>query len=217
MDGRVGERAGAYGLVAKPRAGSRRDDILAVAKDLFHRQGYANTSLDDIAQAVGIRREGIYYYFENRVEILITIIRPLGEHLRDSLAEIVAQDRDPVGKLRLAVENHLLRFEHRFPESKITLRDDYFSENREVLAVMGPIWDQYEVLWTGLIKGGQDDGVFNPALDARLTYYGILGMCNWVARWYQPGQPPTVPELVEQYFTFIAGGLLHGVGEAGGS
>ena len=197
---------------ANVRAPSRRDDILAVAKDLFHRQGYANTSLDDIAQAVGIRREGIYYYFDNRVEILITIIRPLGEHLRDSLAGIVARDVDPVAKLRLAVENHLLRFEHRFAESKITLRDDYFAENREVLAVMGPIWDEYEVLWTGLIREGQQAGLFDASLDARLAYYGILGMCNWVARWYEPGQPPGVPELVEQYFTFIAGGLLHGAG-----
>jgi AcrR family transcriptional regulator len=193
-----------------PRAQSRRDEILAVARDLFHRQGYANTSLDEIASAVGIKREGIYYYFENRVQILITIIRPLGELLRDSLADILAGDGAPAEKLRAAVENHLMRFERRFAESKITLRDDYFAENEAVLAVMGPIWDEYEVLWTRLIREGQGAGVFHAGLDPRLAYYGILGMCNWVARWYEPGKPPTVPELVEQYYAQIAGGLVKG-------
>jgi hypothetical protein len=35
-------------------------------------------------------------------------------------------------------------------------------------------------------------------------------MCNWVARWYEPGKPPTVPDLVEQYYAQIAGGLVKG-------
>ncbi|MPY69849.1 MAG: TetR family transcriptional regulator [Alphaproteobacteria bacterium] len=195
---------------AEQRGQSRRDEILTVARDLFHRKGYANTSLDDIAGAVGIKREGIYYYFENRVQILITIIKPLGELLRDSLAGILETDAPPVEKLRLAVENHLMRFERRFAESKITLRDDYFSENEAVLAEMGPIWDAYEVLWTRLIREGQQAGAFNDALDPRLAYYGILGMCNWVARWYEPGKPPSVPDLVEQYYALIAGGLIKG-------
>lgn len=202
--------AGDGDAAPETRAGGRREDILAAARNLFHSKGYASTSLDDIAQAVGIRREGIYYYFENRVEILITIIRPLGEHLRDRLAEIVATDARPLDKLRQAVANHLARFEHRFPESKITLRDDYFAENEAVLAVMGPIWDEYERLWVGLIREGQDAGAFDPALDPRLAYFGILGMCNWVARWYQPGRSLPVPQLVEQYFAMIAGGLTGG-------
>lgn len=193
---------------AGSRASSRREDILRAATELFHRRGYANTSLDDIAGAVGIRREGIYYYFENRVQILICIIKPLGELLRDSLTAILETDDAPDTKLRRAVENHLMRFERRFAESKITLRDDYFSENEAVLAEMGPIWDRYEVLWTRLIREGQEAGAFNPDLNPRLAYYGILGMCNWVARWYRPGEPPSVPELVEQYFALIAGGLI---------
>ena len=41
----------------------RRDAILARATELFDRKGFVNTSLDDIARAVGITREGIYYYF----------------------------------------------------------------------------------------------------------------------------------------------------------
>ena len=45
-------------VVAKPRKSAlRREEILRHATALFDRKGYANTSLDDVAQAVGIKRE----------------------------------------------------------------------------------------------------------------------------------------------------------------
>ena len=51
------------------RRENRREEILLAAQELFHRRGYANTSLDDIARAVGIKREGLYYYFPIRVSV----------------------------------------------------------------------------------------------------------------------------------------------------
>lgn len=181
------------------RRENRRDEILRAAQDLFHRQGYANTSLDDIARAVGIKREGLYYYFPNRTQILIAIIKPLGLQLRDRVREILESDASPEDKICQTVENHLMRFENRFAESKITLRDDYFSENEDVLAEMQPIWDEYETLWVAIIREGQDKGVFDQTLDPRLAHLGILGLCNWVARWYRPGKSLPVPDLIAMY------------------
>ena len=184
---------------AEQRRESRREEILKAAQELFLRKGYANTSLDDIAREVGIKREGLYYYFPNRSQILIEIIKPLGLQLRDRVKEIQESDARPDEKMRRTVENHLMRFEHRFAESQITLRDDYFSENEDVLAEMRPIWDDYERLWVAIIEEGQDKGVFDPTLDARIAHLGILGLCNWAARWYKPGKSMPVPELIEMY------------------
>jgi len=184
---------------AEQRRESRREEILKAAQELFLRKGYANTSLDDIAREVGIKREGLYYYFPNRSQILIEIIKPLGLQLRDRVKEIQESDARPDEKMRRTVENHLMRFEHRFAESQITLRDDYFSENEDVLAEMRPIWDEYERLWVAIIEEGQDKGVFDATLDARIAHLGILGLCNWAARWYKPGKSMPVPELIEMY------------------
>ena len=181
------------------RRENRREEILKAAQELFLRKGYANTSLDDIAREVGIKREGLYYYFPNRPQILIEIIKPLGLQLRDRVKDIQESDVPPDEKMRLTVENHLMRFENRFAESQITLRDDYFSENEDVLAEMRPIWDDYERLWILIIEEGQEKGVFDPSLDPRIAHLGILGLCNWAARWYKPGKSMPVPELIEMY------------------
>jgi len=194
-------------IAADARRETRREEILRAAQDLFHQRGYANTSLDDIARAVGIKREGLYYYFPNRTQILIEIIKPLGLQLRDRVKEILNSAGSPQEKIRQTVENHLMRFENRFAESKITLRDDYFSENELVLAEMGPIWDEYERLWIAIIVEGQEQGVFDGSLDPRLAHLGILGLCNWVARWYVPNQSLPVPELIDMYNKIILRGL----------
>ena len=196
--------------VVEERRENRREEILRAAQDLFHRQGYANTSLDDIARAVGIKREGLYYYFPNRTQILIEIIRPLGLQLRDRVREILESDAPPEEKIRQTVENHLRRFENRFAESKITLRDDYFAENDAVLAEMGPIWNEYEALWVAIIEEGQKMGVFDDTLDPRLAHLGILGLCNWVARWYVPGKSIPVPDLIEMYNRMVLRSLRAG-------
>ncbi|MEC7490517.1 MAG: hypothetical protein VYA17_13125 [Pseudomonadota bacterium] len=72
---------------------------------------------------------------------------------------------------------------------------------------MGPIWDVYEHLGVGIIKEGQRRGVFDKALDPRLAHLGILGLCNWVARWYVPSKSIPVPDLIEMYNRMILRGL----------
>ncbi len=48
----------------------RRQDILGAAKSLFVKKGFAATSLADIAEAAGISRGGMYFYYRNKEEIL---------------------------------------------------------------------------------------------------------------------------------------------------
>lgn len=50
------------------------EDILAKAADLFDDLGYGRTSLQDIADAVGIARPSLYHYFKSKEEILALIV-----------------------------------------------------------------------------------------------------------------------------------------------
>ncbi|MBM3694666.1 MAG: TetR/AcrR family transcriptional regulator [Actinobacteria bacterium] len=64
---------------APPRPAKRRPDrrarILAAAMDLFHRNGYHATGMDDIGAAAGITGPGVYRHFESKEQILATGIR----------------------------------------------------------------------------------------------------------------------------------------------
>jgi AcrR family transcriptional regulator len=202
------ERSSSAKLPKPKKSELRRQAILQHALTLFDRQGFANTSLDDIARETGVKREAIYYYFKNRAEILLYIIRPQSEALVSGLKTILDSEIDPASKLYEAIRNHLQRFDRHCLEMTISLRDIYLEDAKDVRREMDQTWRRYESMWTRLIADGQASGAFARCGDPKMVAFGILGMCNWLARWYDPRKSVSVDELIETYFGMLAHGLV---------
>ena len=66
----------------------RRDTILAAAIGIFGRYGYKKTSVDDIARAAGLSKQGLYLHFDGKDAIFVAAI---GKYLADNQA---AADRE---------------------------------------------------------------------------------------------------------------------------
>jgi len=199
----------AVAVSPKPsKSSSRRDAILHHATALFDQRGYTNTSLDDIAQAVGVTREALYYYYRNRSEILLAIIRPQSMALIDGLDGIVGSDVASPEKLHRAIDNHLRSFDRHCLEMTIGLRDGLMDVSDPVRKAMRRIWKKYEGLWIRLVEDGQRNGEFDRTGNPKMIAFGILGMCNWLARWYNPGKQVSIDEIIATYTQLIGRGVL---------
>lgn len=190
------------------KSARRRQAILQRAAELFDRKGYANTSLDDIARAVGIKREALYYYYRNRSEILLAIIRPQSAALIEGLEQVVAMHAPAAHKLNLAIRNHLQRFDRYCLEMTVSLRDGLLEANDGALSELRSIWKKYERMWIELVSQGQASGDFVRSGDPKMIAFGILGMCNWLARWYNPRKAVTVEDLIGTYFNLLSFGMV---------
>ena len=77
------------GMAAKgpgrPRRASR-DEVRAVALALFAKQGYAATSLTEIARAVGVSRTTLFSYFPAKRDLMWDEFDARAERMRKSLA-----------------------------------------------------------------------------------------------------------------------------------
>ena len=62
--------------MSRPRSGTRQR-IQAVARDLFLQQGVQRTSLQDIADKLGITKPALYYHFASREDLVRSILVPL--------------------------------------------------------------------------------------------------------------------------------------------
>src|SRR5262249_27495308 len=107
-----------------------------------------------------------------------------------------------------AIKNHLQRFDRHCLEMTISLRDVYLDDAKDVRAEMDQTWRRYEGMWTRIIAAGQASGEFAHCGDPKMIAFAILGMCNWLARWYDPGKSTSVEELIETYFEIIANGVV---------
>ena len=68
----------------------------------------------------------------------------------------------------------------------------------------------YERYWQQILREGIENGEFRPDLDIPVASYGLLGMLNWLYKWYDPQGRLSIGEVVEQFTALALAGLLVG-------
>ncbi len=107
MDDREGEGGGGRGEASHPttrgrRPSTTREDVARVALDLFNRQGYDETTVDQIAAAVGVSRRTFFRYYESKRDVVWGEFDAELVRLHDQL-EGASEDRPMMEVLRQAV------------------------------------------------------------------------------------------------------------------
>lgn len=177
---------------------------------MFESQGVSNTSVEDIANAVGVKREAIYYYFKSRPDILLEVLMPSSRALLTGIRNINRTNMKSSEKLYEAFRNHLDSFTPGYLEMTVALREHHFFENNKKSKILQEQWTEYGDTWVDIIKQGQENGEFNNGLNAKIIAFGLLGMCNWMSRWYDPSGEVTIDEIIENYFTMTSTGIAAG-------
>src|SRR5580700_7686911 len=92
--------------------GPRRDllaaDVLDKAAVLFATQGFAATSLKDVADAVGLQRSSIYYYYPNKDALLSELIQGVTLPVTRIFREVEAEELPALAKIREVVRRIVL-------------------------------------------------------------------------------------------------------------
>lgn len=83
---------------------STRAEIVEAADRLFYRQGYAQTSFSDIAEAVQISRGNFYYYFKTKDAILEAVIAQRLADRRALLGRWEEEAADPAARIRCFID-----------------------------------------------------------------------------------------------------------------
>lgn len=67
--------------------------------------------------------------------------------------------------------------------------------------------DAYGKTLLAIVEQGIVSGVFRNDLDPRLVMLGILGMHNWIHRWYVPGGRNSLTEIGDAFVALVLSGL----------
>jgi AcrR family transcriptional regulator len=63
------------------RRGSRRDDFLQVAAELFAERGYGGTSVDDVGARLGVSGPAVYWHFASKEALLTQMLADISGRL----------------------------------------------------------------------------------------------------------------------------------------
>ncbi len=84
------------GRPAEKDAGAYREGILNSAETLFAQQGFAATSIREIAGKVGVTPAMVHYYFGSKIQLLRNVLDRTLQPLAEAVAEVRATATDPV-------------------------------------------------------------------------------------------------------------------------
>ena len=184
-----------------------RNRIFEIAAEVFHRKGYDNTSMSDVAAAAGLTKAGLYHHISSKESLLYTVL-DYGLDLTEAyVLKPLEHISDPLERLRTMIDLHLrLVLEERnlevtglLHECKTLSPSDRARINRRK--------KEYVRMATNLIdevakKYHVQD--VNPKVAA----YALLGMLNWTYQWYKTSGSNTREEVVETFQHIFLRGIL---------
>ena len=194
----------------RPRSVSReattREQIIHHAVKLFARDGYANTSLDDIALAVGIKKPSLYHYIRTKEDLLYEIQQVLAQEILDEVDALLVTASTPDEKVTAFFRAAFRLIARRQPEMTIFLNET------QTLRARSKRWreinakrDAYQKLFEDVLADGIAAGAFRP-LPITLTALGMLGAVTWAYRWYR--SDGLDPDAIADLYVDI---VLHGI------
>lgn len=187
--------------------GIRRREIIEAAARLFRKNGYASTSLNDIAGELDTDRATIYYYVASKKELLLESVREAVERVTNGALEIRRSNESPPIQLHKLIVALLQSYSDNYPYQYVYIQEG-LAVRKDGDAQLFKLGQKYERCLIEILRDGIADGSFKRGGDPNVMAYGILGSLNWTHRWMNPRGRLTAAQIAECFSDMFLNGLL---------
>lgn len=189
------------------RSDERWQNVLAAASEVFRRMGYAQATLEDVAQEVGISRATLYYYVGTKEELLVALLKDPIAQVTRSLEEVAAQDIPAAEKLGATLREYVrLLDEH--PALFIFLSENiHMVMSGDEADAIRTTADRYGHVLTSVVREGMRRGEFRDDITPQVAVLGIIGMFNWMHRWFRPDGSRSLTSIGEDFVSMSLSAL----------
>ncbi|MDH1254281.1 TetR/AcrR family transcriptional regulator [Comamonas thiooxydans] len=190
------KKASAAPRTRASRSDAQRQTILDAASLLFIEKGFGGTNINDIADAVGMTRTALYYYFPSKESMLEALTREVTERAGELTKEVAQRaELAPDESLRQLIVQHAgLVLSHPLQFRIAERSEGSLPEDQRLAAQAARRAVRKD--FVDIIRRGIDQGVFRP-VDADVAAFSILGMCNWCAWWFDSRRGESADTVVE--------------------
>jgi TetR/AcrR family transcriptional regulator, cholesterol catabolism regulator len=179
-----------------------RNEIRRVAARLFGQYGIKRTTLQSVADELGISKAALYHYYGSKHDLVRDVF---ADWVRDNLAAItsaISADGSPERRLHRLIQAHL--------GSLSTDLGTSFREEDQLPADVGAEFRKLKRAVDrkvrAVVEDGIKEGVFEP-FDPKVVTFALFGMCNWMWQWDEPKGDISSEELADVLFRLLYQGL----------
>lgn len=199
---------------ARPR---RRDaEVLAAATKVFHERSYADSSVQDVADELGILKGSLYHYIKTKEDLLVWLLEDVQEDLDQILDDICDEDQldpqAPLDQLARYVREQALYVARNVARVTVYDRDaNQLSPGpRKALRQRRRAREQRVV---EMIAEAQRRGEVPEHFEAQVLADTVSAVLTGIVRWYRPNGPVKRDQLADLCVEFALCGTV-GAGAA---
>ncbi|MEU9343852.1 TetR/AcrR family transcriptional regulator [Streptomyces sp. NPDC048278] len=184
----------------------RKEQIMKVAAGLFDTRGYQDTSMEAIAQQVGVRKASLYYYFAGKDALLVQMHQEMIDLIIDAQERRLDEGGLGPRELLLAIMTDLVSLMETHPGHLRVFFEHFRELPEQVRDEIAGKRDRYLRMLVDVLERGVAEGEFRVA-DPQLTALAVLGMCNWTYQWFRPGGKRDAADVARYFYDTLLGGI----------
>jgi AcrR family transcriptional regulator len=182
---------------------TRRDDLTREAARLFAERGFHGTSMDALAQALGVQKGSLYSLTGSKQQLLYETMRGGADAFHAALDD-VPEDAPAVERVRDALRGHLRVVAEQLDVATVFTREWRYLEG-EYLDEIVAERRRYEERWRAHLRDGVETGGLRVDLDVGATSLLVLSAANWAYTWLEPGRDTDA--LADRFTAILVDGI----------
>jgi AcrR family transcriptional regulator len=191
--GRPPKRGG--GDSATPR---REAEVLDTAVEIFSEKGFVGTSVQDLADALGILKGSLYYYIDSKDDLLFRIFDRVHEDAHRIVEEARILDDPPLERLRIYLEHYITFFLENIRRLTLYVREWQYldAQHKSRIVEQRQIYEDFIV---DLIAEAQAAGDIDENINPAYAAFFIIGAISSLPDWYSLSGPESPASMARRY------------------
>jgi AcrR family transcriptional regulator len=191
---------------SRERYEKRRAEVVDIAARLFAQQGFHATSIDDLVEATGLQRGGLYHYMDGKKDLLSRIHQRFLDPLLAEAERIIALEEPPDVTLQLLARALMNDIATYTDQVTVFLHEWRYIQDAPEWAEIRKARRRFENYIENTLKAGQASGLFQLK-NAHVATLGFLGMINYTYQWYRPGGAVKPQDIADQFCGIFLNGI----------
>jgi AcrR family transcriptional regulator len=185
----------------------RDHEVVEAAAKVFYERGYADASVQDVADELGILKGSLYHYIDTKEDLLFRLLEETHDDVHQILEDVAArEDLEPLDRIELYVRRQIEYNIDNLARVSVYYHDlERLGPDRRKKIIARR--REHERWVMGVVQEAQQAGVADPALDAQVLSRCIFATIIWTYRWYTHGRDRR-KAVTDVCSAFAIGGIL---------
>ncbi|MCD2100337.1 TetR/AcrR family transcriptional regulator [Rhodococcus rhodochrous] len=188
---------------------SRDSEVVAAAVRLFYSKGYAATSIQDVADELGLLKGSLYYYIDTKETLLRRIFETSHEQVQTIAEKYKEADGPALERFQGFLKEYTLWYLRNIPRASLFARE-WRHAGDELRAVMLEQRRYYDHTLRELIFAVGEEHEFGPVIDASMISNFIMSAVSSVPDWFHPDGSRSAEDVASLYVEYATRVLIDG-------